>query len=359
MLGFEPVPPSTADAVLFSPGHVGNVLIAWGDPIFAGVAPKDPRTLTPGDQEQRFGYNNDYVAFIPLPSQDAERRGLLWANHEYTDAQNMFPGFDPDAPSLTRDQVLVEMHAHGGSVIEIERVGAGWRPVVGSRYNRRVTANSPMVLTGPAAGDPPAAHERRPERHARLRHPQQLRGWPHPVGHGPLVRGELQRVLRQPLGGHRPRLTASHERYGLSDEGAGYQWSKHIHRFDLGIEPTSRTATAGSSRSTRSIPVRRPKKRTALGRFKHEGATVAISRAGRVCVYTGDDERFDYAYKFVSDGTFDPAQPCARPRHPRQRHAHVRQVRRRRHRHVAPPHRRGPAPRRGLRVPGGGPHPCP
>jgi len=49
-----------------------------------------------------------------------------------------------------------------------------------------------------------------------------------------------------------------------------------------------------------------PKKRTALGRFKHEGATTALAPGGQVVVYSGDDARFEYVFKFVSAGRFNP-----------------------------------------------------
>ena len=217
----------------------------------------------------------------------------------------MFPGFDPDAPSLTRDQVLVEMHAHGGSVIEIERVGPGWRPVVSSRYNRRITANTPMVLTGPAAGDPLLRTNDDPGGTRVFGTLNNCAGGLTPWGTVLSCEENFNGYFGNLSAVTDPRLTASHERYGLSDEGAGYQWSKHIHRFDLGIEPNEPNRHGWVVEIDPLDPRSTPKKRTALGRFKHEGAAVAISRAGRACVYTGDDERFDYAYKFVSDGTFD------------------------------------------------------
>src|SRR5690606_23346602 len=54
-----------------------------------------------------------------------------------------------------------------------------------------------------------------------------------------------------------------------------------------------------------------PVKHTWLGRFKHETATVAIAPDGRVVVYSGDDERFEYLYRYVSNGRYDPNNRAA------------------------------------------------
>jgi hypothetical protein len=43
-----------------------------------------------------------------------------------------------------------------------------------------------------------------------------------------------------------------------------------------------------------------------MGRFKHEGANVIVAPSGQVVAYMGDDERFDYLYKFVSKGKYQP-----------------------------------------------------
>ncbi len=58
-------------------------------------------------------------------------------------------------------------------------------------------------------------------------------------------------------------------------------------------------------------PTSTPVKRTAMGRFKHEGAGNIVNGDGRFVVYQGDDERFDYVYRFVTEGKVDSANRAA------------------------------------------------
>lgn len=133
-------------------GYEAKPLLRWGDPLFADAPAFDPRRQSAAGQERQFGYNNDFVGFIPLDA--AGRRGLLVVNHEYTNAELMFPGLAAAdrkgvIGALSPEQVAVEMAAHGGSVVEIVRDDEGWRPVIGSPYTRRITAQTPIDLTGP------------------------------------------------------------------------------------------------------------------------------------------------------------------------------------------------------------------
>jgi secreted PhoX family phosphatase len=153
-LAFTPIAPNTVDDVVLADGYSNVILIAWGDPIRPGAPEFDFDAQTPRDQARQFGYNNDYLAFFPLPWWSANSFiGLLWSNHEYTNPELMFRNYDADNP--TRDQVDIQIQAHGGSIVLIQRAKRGgpfkYRPL--SRYNRRITATTPMKLTGAAAGD--------------------------------------------------------------------------------------------------------------------------------------------------------------------------------------------------------------
>src|SRR5581483_2708568 len=138
-------------------GYTAQVLIRWGDKV-AGDAPAfDPAGLTAAAQEKQFGYNNDFIGFLPLPQGSASSdHGLLAVNHEYTDAELMFAGLSPEdkVGKMTREQVAIEMAAHGHSVVEVRRQDGAWTVVAGSPYNRRITATTPMAVSGPAAGHP-------------------------------------------------------------------------------------------------------------------------------------------------------------------------------------------------------------
>ena len=77
-----------------------------------------------------------------------------------------------------------------------------------------------------------------------------------------------------------------------------------------------------------------PVKRTALGRFRHEAATTVIDRDGHAVVFTGDDGRFEYLYKFVSAGRYGSQQSHRKHWPSRCWDALCRQIPRRWHRRV-------------------------
>lgn len=287
-------------------GYDADVLISWGDKVLPGAPAFDPETQTPAKQAGQFGYNNDYLGYIPI---DGSRRGLLVVNHEYTNEELMFPSLSGRQDlrtvrfkEMTRDLVDIEMMAHGGSVLEVARGTNGkWSVVDGSRFARRITAETPMEITGPAAG-----HER-------------MKTSYDPAGR--MVRGMLNNCAgaTTPWGtwltceenfngyfwgtseGHRE--AGNLRRYGAP--GNWYNWGQHHERFDVAKEPNEVNRFGWVVEIDPMDPASVPKKRTALGRFKHEGAANIINGDGRFVVYQGDDERFDYVYRFVTEASVD------------------------------------------------------
>jgi hypothetical protein len=291
-----------------APGYDADILIRWGDPVMPGAPSFDPATLTAEVQEKLFGYNNDFIGFVPLPPGSSNPdHGLLCINHEYTSEALMFPGlgkYDKTHSKVTRDTVEVEMAAHGGSVIEVRRTPGGrWRVVPDSAYNRRITAHSTaMKLTGPAAG------------HARLKTAEDSSGTRvigtvnncaggiTPWGTWLMAEENFNGYFLGDLANH-PEAR-NYKRYGVP--GKRYAWGRFHERWDINAEPNEANRFGWIVEVDPLDPSSVPLKRTALGRFKHEGAEPVVNRDGRVVIYSGDDQRFDYLYKFVSHGRYRP-----------------------------------------------------
>ncbi|MFC6855841.1 PhoX family protein [Marivibrio halodurans] len=294
-----------------APGYDADILIRWGDPVTSDAPAFDPMNQNAEAQSRQFGYNNDFVGIVPL----SDDRALLCVNHEYTNEELMFPGLGDqeavDFKDMTADLVAIEKAAHGASVVEIRRGATGKLVVVpGGAYNRRITADTPMRVGGPAAG------------HARLRTAADPTGT--------LVLGTFNNCA----GGITPWGTylmaeenfhgyfqgddaalaahphaASLKRYGVP--GGWYAWGRFDTRFDIAREPNEPHRFGWIVEVDPKDPTSTPVKRTALGRFKHEGAETILNGDGRVVVYMGDDQRFDYVYRFVSDKVVDPDNPAA------------------------------------------------
>ncbi len=98
--------------------------------------------------------------------------------------------------------------------------------------------------------------------------------------------------------------TDDHKRYGVKLEDRGYKWAMTDERFDVSKHPNEPNRAGYVVEIVPLDPASTPKKRTALGRFKHENADVTLAADGRVVVYLGDDERGECLYKFVSVGVY-------------------------------------------------------
>ena len=293
-------------------GYDADVLLRWGDGLFPDSPDFDPTNQTPESQARQFGYNNDFVGFIPIDG--SSEHGLLVVNHEYTNEHLMFPGIvkvEGDelvvAPA-DQKRVDIEMAAHGGTIVEIRKVDGKWQVVRDGAKNRRIMSTTEMQLTGPAAG------------HDRLKTSADATGtkvfgtlnncaggvtpWGTYIMAEENFHGYFMGELPE---GHKE--AANYERYGVPE--GSYEWGKFHDRFDLAKEPNEPNRFGWVVEVDVEDPNSVPKKRTALGRFKHEGAESIVAADGRVVFYLGDDERFDYVYKFVTAGTYNPDDRAA------------------------------------------------
>jgi secreted PhoX family phosphatase len=291
LLGFKGIPASDEDYVLVPPGYGYDVILPWGAPLFANApAWKEDASNPAADQLLQVGMGHDGMTYFPI----SKDRGLLVFNQEFTDDQLLVPG-GRNAATWTADDTLKSLHAHGVTVAELARDKSGGWSVVFGAFNRRLTGETPMAFSGPAAG------------HALLKTTTEPTGtW---------VNGTLNNcangitpwntylTCEENFNGYFKRssgtVTPLEKRYGV-DQGFGYLWANTHDRFDPAMEPNEANRFGWVVEIDPFAPDSKPVKRTALGRLKHEGAFCRDAGDGRVVVYTGDDERFEYAYKFVS-----------------------------------------------------------
>ena len=304
-LTFQPIPPTdrTVDDVRVPRGYAWDLLIGWGDPVLAGAPAWSYAAQTAAAQSQQFGYSCDYIGFLPLGKGNGvarSSRGLLTVNHEYTEPDRMFPGYTFGAP--TKEQVDIELAAHGLSVVEITRKAnkGGFDVVRGSRFNRRITATTPMDLTGPAAGHDLLKTSQDPSGTVVLGTLNNCAGGNTPWGTVLSAEENFNQYFANAAAVTDPGKRAAHARYGMPSGATDRGWEQHYSRFDMAHEPNEPFRFGWVVEVDPSDPTSTPRKRTALGRFKHEAATISIARDGRAVAYMGDDERFDYVYKFVS-----------------------------------------------------------
>nr|VFJ58641.1 MAG: hypothetical protein BECKFM1743C_GA0114222_102305 [Candidatus Kentron sp. FM]VFJ59529.1 MAG: hypothetical protein BECKFM1743A_GA0114220_102395 [Candidatus Kentron sp. FM]VFK12115.1 MAG: hypothetical protein BECKFM1743B_GA0114221_102245 [Candidatus Kentron sp. FM] len=308
LMGFEPVPASTLDRVIVPKGYRARVLISWGDPVFPD-APAFSQGADASAQARQFGDNNDGMTFFPID----DERAVLAVNHEFTN----YPYLFSRGEAMTLAEVRKAQAAHGVTIVELKKEGGRWRIDVDGKRNRRITANTPVEATGPAAGHP-------------LMHTGADGTGRHILGtlancangvtpwgtyltceenfNYYFVSGDGSKLKEGPPSQH-------YRRYGISErDKKGYRWYRFEERFDVAKTPNEPHRFGWVVEIDPMDPSSVPKKRTALGRMKHENAALTVDKGGHVVVYMGDDERGEYLYRFVSRDRVDPANPTANPK---------------------------------------------
>lgn len=299
---FEPIAAQTDYTVHVPAGYKWQRLVSWGDPLFPGVAELDHATGgTAEDAAKVFGENTDGMEMFLIGS-----RQVIAVNHEYTNNDVNLPETEKGTPRDAQD-VLKLQNLQGVAVFEIAETDGTWSVVTDSPLNRRITHNTPMSITGPAAG-----HDLM-KTAADTTGAESL-GTFNNCGSGKTPWGTYL-TCEENFNGYfgateEPTLEGivadGYERYGISVEGWGYDYHKWDERFDTAKNPNE-PHRAGwiveiDPANSQSTPV----KRTALGRFKHENAAATLAPDGRVVVYMGDDERGEFIYRFVSRDIYVP-----------------------------------------------------
>lgn len=302
-LGFKSVPFSTQDTVVVPEGYTARAFYKWGDPVgIAGKMPAFKPDASNSTQEQAYqaGMHHDGMAFFPLPlGSNRADHGLLAMNHEYIDNGLLFPD---GTANWDLNKARKGQNAMGVSVVEVRRSGNGWEIVRPSAYARRITVNTPMSISGPARGHALMKTAADSRGATVLGTMQNCANGKTPWGTYLTCEENWSDIFTKPSG----NMTALEERYGIGREEKEYLWSGVDNRFNSDKNPNEANRFGWVVEIDPFNPQSTPRKHTALGRIKHEGAEVTITPGGRVAVYMGDDQRFEYIYKFVSKNAYRP-----------------------------------------------------
>ncbi len=335
-LNFSAVPKGLEDLVRLPAGYSYNILLATGDPIAADI----PSYANDGTDEAasfslRAGDHNDGMHFFGVDrrgrwDKQSSDRGLLCVNHEAVTAAFLHPRGQTivDGKRVSEEEVNKEMLAHGVSVVEVRRTGKTYVLQKDSPLNRRITTFTDIEISGPAA-----------------RSPQMITQYSQT---GTRTRGTVANCAN----GHTPWGTyltceenwagffkrsssddakrsakelVAFKRYGVNGKGKEL-WAtvqpdtadRRYGRWDASVRGTSSDGRDDYRHVANTFgwvveidpfrPDATPKKRTALGRFAHEGAWPGPVKAGQPLVwYMGCDSRGEYIYKYVSNKPWDPA----------------------------------------------------
>ncbi len=333
LIGFKPVPVSYADTVVVPEGYTARVLGPVGTPILGDLPAFRSGANTGAEQERQIGQHHDGMHFFPIDGSSSD--GLIVVNHEYVEprflhaakdgyrgvAHNLASVVDGADGKRDDDEVRMEMAAHGVSVYRTTKQADGTWAVVADPRNRRVTASTPMEIRGPVRGSAHVRTRFSPEG-------TRARGTLSNCAHGVtpwntyLAAEENWSSYFLNLDAEQPR---EHARYGVSKHPRGGRYGWHLARSgaDDCIRFDATTRAASATRDYRNEPntygwmveidpfnpEAAPVKRTHLGRFAHEGVVFApVVEGAPVVCYSGDDARFEYIYKFVSEGVWEPGR---------------------------------------------------
>jgi secreted PhoX family phosphatase len=327
---FRSIAPRNTDEFVVADGYRAKIVARWGDSLVTGTPDFDTRVLASSEwltaeaadaQLRQFGTNADAVQYFPLQSGRAAR-GLVCVNNEYFNAELVFAGhggagmkYDPRKAWMAKHPHAVKFMqaAHGVSVMELHRDSGGWSRVA-SRNNRRITANTPMEIMGPARGHPLLRTNADPTGTRVFGTFANCSAGKTPWGTYLTSEENVDDYFANG-GSHREKLASeawvdADRRFPLRER-SFYGWDEQDPRFDTLHEPNEFFRFGWMVEIDPHDPASTPRKRTSLGRIQHEGANTIVGKSGHVAAYMGDDEKFEYVYKFVTRDPFDARNPSA------------------------------------------------
>ena len=308
LLGFTPIPTADLlDEVVVPEGYRAEVFYRWGDPISDGPAFNMDASNSAADQMQQAGMHHDALQYFPLPKgSESNEHGLLVMNHEYLDLDVIHTdGSHKHSPeTYTADKVAKEQNAHGVSLIEVRQENGEWQIVRPSTYARRLTANTPMQISGPAAGHELMKTRADPEGKNVLGTFNNCANGKTPWGTYLTCEENFHYYfVADPKHSRDAETERRWQRYKLGF--SYYGWQQFDARFDLDKEPNEANRFGWVVEFDPYNPQSIPVKRTALGRFAHENVAHKIGMDGRLAFYSGDDSKFEYIYKFITRDAWD------------------------------------------------------
>lgn len=320
-LGFESLPNSMTDACVVPAGYVAQVLGAWGTPLNSNAADwKNDGTNTSNDLLNSTGMHHDGMHYFPLEGSSTE--GILVVNHEYIDQSTLHPaGATTVGGKRPAEEVRKEINAHGVAVMHIRKTGSKWDIVKDSRYNRRFTSATPMDIAGPVRGTDSV---KTPFSNLGT----MVRGTNNNCGNGTTPWGTYITAEENWAACfvNTGTRTASQVRDGVQAAAGRYKWETaagdvseqqgEFARFN--VTPSGATALDDWRNEVNGFgylveidpydPNSVATKRTAMGRFAHEGSAYSLPQAGKpLAFYSGDDKAGEFVYRFVSEANWDPA----------------------------------------------------
>ncbi|MTJ09729.1 PhoX family phosphatase [Anabaena sp. UHCC 0204] len=356
-IGFESIEPNLLnpatgllqkDLVTVPKGYTARILSAWGDPIMPGAPNWLPdASQDAAAQEMQIGENHDGMHFFPLPGRSFLNRtaglpvavegnaynnsGLLCVNHEYTQEHFLHVGGNPSNDTMTIAKARKSQAAHGVSIQEIskDRFGNTWSVNRNSRYGRRITGNTEMRVSGPAAGDALMKSKKfsiEPTGSVEIgtNDGYTAYGTLNNCAHGITPWGTYLtaeenfqgyfansnstavNIANIPgLEDKAADIRNGQRRYGIGSS-SGYRWPVVDPRFDAFNNPLEPHLFGWMVEIDPYDPDSKPVKRTSMGRIRHESAQYVVDDNNDLAYYTGDDNVNEYIYKFVCSRKYNP-----------------------------------------------------